>query len=291
MAAAQSSSENPQYHHFIPQFILRNFAHPYRPPEGKGRSNRRFNGFNGGRGRGQRKVVLRPGDPMLDIIDLSNDNPELAESPVRRTFGLTDMYRDFAKASDQNCLEKQLSKLESEAARIISKIRKAFDSGDEAVWLSRQERDALRKFLFIMKYRGKGFHKRFVGDETEGYVEDDKEQFLKYMHEIGFRKPIDVWLHSIKVIMELRMDLKGQWMKSLIDQIYPDDAMGFILHTEGMYLALCTPSEKDAGFLLTENSYNVFEGPQTSLIDPIIAKGESKCGRIFTILLQYLRSS
>jgi hypothetical protein len=184
------------------------------------------------------------------------------------------MYRDFSKASDQNYLENELSKLESEAARIISKIRKAFDSGNQAVWISRNERNILRKFLFIMKYRGKNFHKRFVNSEMEGYVENDREQFLKYMRENGFRKPVDVWIHSIKAILELKMDYMGKWMKNLINQIYPDDAEWFIMYTEWMYLALCTPSDTDREFILTENCYNVFEGPQTVVIDPI--SGERK---------------
>ena len=272
MAAAQSSSspENSQYHHFIPQFILRNFAHPYRSPTGKGRAKRLSN-----RG-SQKKTGLYPGDSVLHVIDLSNDNPELAESPIRRTFGLTDMYRDFAKASDQHYLEKQLSKLESQTAMIISKILKAFNSGNQAVWISRQERDDLRKFLFIMKYRGKGFHERFVGDEVKGYVEDDKEKFMKYMQEKGFQKPLDLWFHSIKVILELKMDHKGEWMKSLINRLYPDDALWFIMHTEWMYLALCTPSGTGTEFILTENCYNVCEGPQTVLVDPIT--GERRYG-------------
>ncbi|EED23296.1 conserved hypothetical protein [Talaromyces stipitatus ATCC 10500] len=251
MAAPQSSSSSvkSQYHHFIPQFILRNYAH-VRSPKRRGRGKWHSSG------------------EALHVIDLSSDNPELVESPVRRTFGLTDMYRDFARVSDQQYLEKELSKLEGNAARIIVGIRKAFESGHQDVWIKRHERDSLRKFLFIMKYRGKGFHKRFVGDGMKGYVEDDKELFLKYMREKGFKKPVDVWYHSIKTILELKMDLQGNWVKKLLDGIYRDDAMWFIMHTEFMYLSLCTPSEADTEFLLTENCYNVFEGPQTILRDP-----------------------
>lgn len=276
MSAAQSSSapgEKPQYHHFIPQFILRNYAHPYRPPSGAKGTKRHSN-----RKGSQRKAEhIRPGDLVLHSIDLSSTQAKLTESPIRRTFGLKDMYRDMAKASNQNYVEEELSKLESNAAMIISKIRKTFDANNQAVWLSRQERDILRKFLFIMKYRGKAFHKRFVGDDNnkEGYVEDDKEKFLKYMHEKGFRKAVDVWLHSIMVILKLNIDLEGKWMKKVMEQIYPDDAMWFIMHMEGMYLTLCTPADTNMEFLLTENCYNVFEGPQTTLRDP--ATGEKRC--------------
>ena len=75
--------------------------------------------------------------------------------------GLTDMYRDFAHATNQHYLEQQLSKLESRAGQIISKIKKAFEANENEVWITRPERDDLRKFLFIMKYRGSMAHKRF----------------------------------------------------------------------------------------------------------------------------------
>jgi hypothetical protein len=40
--------------------------------------------------------------------------------------------------------------------------------------------------------------------------------------------------------------------------MFVDDAMWFIMHTQYMYMAICTPNPSDE-FILTENSYNVFE--------------------------------
>src|SRR5438046_7080918 len=107
--------------------------------------------------------------------------------------GITDMYRDFAHATDQHYLEKQLSKLESRACEIISKIKKAFEANENEVWITRPERDDLRKFLFIMKYRGLLMRQRFYYQRIEEYSANDREMMLKYMHEKGFQKPIDVW--------------------------------------------------------------------------------------------------
>lgn len=261
-ATVSSLSENSQYHHYIPQFILRNFTHAYRPPKGNNRGRRRNNQSRGGK-----KNKLYPGEKALHIIDLSKDVPELTESSVRRTFGQADMYRDLSENADQQHLEKLLSKLESQVSPIITKIRKEFESGKQGVWISRPDRNMLRKFLFIMKYRGKTFHKRFVGDKIQGYVANDKGIFLKYMHEKGFQTPLDVWFHSIKVIFELDMDAQGNWIKNLVDRMYPEDAKWFIMHTSMMYLAMCTPSSVDAEFVLTENCYNVFEGPNTVTVD------------------------
>jgi hypothetical protein len=96
------------------------------------------------------------------------------------------------------------------------------------------------------------------------------------MHEKGFQKPLDVWFYSIKTILELKMDLQGEWMENLRNQMFPLDAFGFILHTQMMYLAICTPSSTDTEFILTESCYGVHEGPETLLIDPIT--GERKPG-------------
>ena len=115
---------------------------------------------------------------------------------MSRTFGLTDMYRDFEHASNQHYLEEQLSKLESNAGRIITKIRKGFEAGDADVYLTRPDRDTLRKFLFIMKYRCSGQHRRFYNKDAADYSEDDKDELLPYMREKGFTKPIDVWFDN-----------------------------------------------------------------------------------------------
>jgi hypothetical protein len=213
---------------------------------------------------------------MLHAINLTGATAELIETPVSRTFGLVDMYRDLEGAANQHYLEEQLSRLESRTGQIIHKIRKAFEAGEREVWITRPDRNMLRKFLFIMKYRGTGQHRRFYHQNAEGYSEDDREPLLTYMREKGYQKPIDVWFDNIKVMLELKMDPEGEWMEELRKRVYPDDAEMYIAHTQMMYLALCTPSAKDDEFLLTENAYSVHEGPNSVLIHP--DTGESTLG-------------
>ena len=205
---------------------------------------------------------------MLHTINLAGETGEIDETPVSRTFGLKDMYRDFAEASNQHHLEEQLSRLESSAGRIISKILKAFEAGETEVWLTRRERDTLRKFIFIMKYRGSGFHRRFYHQDAERYSANDRDKMLKYMQEECFKKPIDVWFDNIKGMLELEMDLEYKWIGRLRDRIYPDDAMWFLANTQMNYLAFCTVSNKDDEFLLTENLYNIYEGPSSYATNP-----------------------
>ncbi|KAH7093417.1 hypothetical protein FB567DRAFT_515306 [Paraphoma chrysanthemicola] len=256
-----------QFHHFIPQFILKNFSHKYHPPSLNSKSST-------GRKKKHKKNKIYPGEPVLHIIDLKGTTPLLCEASVKRTFGLMDMYQDVSNASDHNILEKELSKLESRVSQIIAGIKKAFESSKDGFSMSRDQRDMLRKFLFIMKYRGPGFHRRFHGDKSGRYVQNDAAIFEKYMAENGYHNPVDVWYKSIKTILDLRIDVQGKWRQELLAEIYPDDAFWFIMHMELYYLAFCTPDGSNEEFLLTENCYNVHEGPNSTILNPETGKPE-----------------
>lgn len=249
-----------QFHHFIPQFILRNFSHKYHPLSSHSKSA-------SGRKKRQKKNRIYPGEPVLHIINLESKIPQLCESPVKRTFGLMDMYRDISNASDHNILEKRFSKLESQVSKIIAEIKNTFESSKDGFSMSRDQRDILRKFLFIMKYRGPGFHQRFHGNQAGKYVANDAYRFEKYMAENGYDNPVDVWFKSITTILDLQFDLQGHWKKELLAKIYPDDALWFIVHMEWYYLAFCTPCDTSDEFVLTENCYNVHEGPNSTVLN------------------------
>jgi hypothetical protein len=248
-----------QYHHFIPRFILKNFSHEYRSLHNSKPAT--------GRKKGNKKIKLYPSTQVLPIIDLEGEVPELSLSPVSRTFGLMNMYRDVSNASNHNYLEEELGKLESRVSSIIAHIKKAFESQKTGFTMSRDQRDMLRKFLFIMKYRGPGYHRRFHGDESGKYKEDDAELLKIYMQEKGYQNPVDVWFESIKTILGLKLDLEGKWQKELVTKIYPEDAMGFIMHMEWYFLAFCTPGDASDEFILTENCYNVHEGPNSTTLN------------------------
>jgi hypothetical protein len=268
--ASPSTPAKSQYHHFIPRFILRNFAHPFRPPKNPPKGSAK-------RDKRRQKGGYQPGEPMLHAIHLAGAAAEVTETSVSRTFGFTDMYRDFANASNQHHLEEQLSRLESRAGEIVSKIRKAFDAGNQEVWITRTDRDILRKFLFIMKYRGSSARKRFYHQRIEDYSANDRESLLQYMREKGYQKPVDVWFDNIRAMLELKMDPKLEWMEELKKRAYPADAEWFIKHTQMMYLALCTPSHQDDEFLLTENAYSIQEGPVSLTVDPVTGESVMTC--------------
>lgn len=274
-----SSAARSQYHHFVPRFILRKFAYLVQPPVEPFKVSEEKKNV-----RRKKKGGRLSGNWMLNVINLAGATATIVESPVAKTLGMTDMYRDLRDDTNQNHLEEKFSKLESHAAMIINKIHKAFEAGDRDVWITRPERDTLRKFLFIMKYRGSGAHQRYYHNDAEGYVSDDRDRLLEYMLKKGYKKPVDVWFDNINAMLELKMDPQMKWMEWLMEHAYPDDAMWFIARCQMMHLALCTPSSPDDEFLLTENAYSIHEGPVSCFVDPVTKKTKQGSYTEFHIL-------
>jgi hypothetical protein len=266
--SSATAQEKSQYHHFIPRFILQNYSHPGEPTTGSRNSKSR------GKQRNNRKNGSRAREPVLYGINLCGEEPTITETTVAKTFGMVDMYRDLGASTKQHQVEEQLALLESHAGEIISTVRKAFEAGKDDVWMTRSQRDTLRKFLFIMKYRGSRFHKRYFHENAEDYNEDDRERMLKYMKEKEIEKPIDVWFDNIKAILDLKMDYQMEWMDKLRQRIYPDDAEWCINNMQQFYMALVTPNSKEDEFLLTQNAYSIFEGASTLKLSPGTGKSE-----------------
>jgi hypothetical protein len=242
-----------QYQHYIPQFILRNFSHAYKPPKQR---------YFEKRGRPCARNGKYRGEKVLNVVELTSDEPQLLEQPVSRWFGQDDMYKDLADAiKSKKDVEQELSKLESRTAEILQKAKKAHENGDPEIWLTRVERNRLRKFLFIMKYRGPGFYKKYFSGDPQIYDSEDKHLLRAYIANKGMRKPRDVWLHNLRAILEINMDAKGDWKIKLPEVMFPEDAKMFISHAQSSYIAFCTPHEKHDEFILTDQCYNIFEGP------------------------------
>ncbi|OPB38092.1 hypothetical protein A0O28_0011960 [Trichoderma guizhouense] len=216
-------AHKPEYQHFIPQFLLRNFSHKY-APSGKskeGKSKKR-----------DPKKKMYPGDQAVKSLCLSDDEFSFDES-------------SFAV-------------FENEASRIYRKIIKAYEDGKPTIWLKRTEKDVLRKFVFLLGDRGEGFHRKYNLDSMQDYDDDDDKELLQhYMAKHGFTKPIDVWFQSLEAIIDLDIDTEGCWTQHISESIYFPIAAKFIRHICDMYMAICTPVNHDEEFILTDTCYNV----------------------------------
>ena len=266
--ATMESSPQPQYQHYVPKFLLRNFAHPYKPSDRKKRKG----------GRKDENGVYY-GEAVVRSVDLTSNPPVICEKPINRILGQMDMYDDKTKSGkEQRRIEEVLGRLENQAALAFTKIKKAYAEHQErqgeegereqpehmgAACLTRSERDCIRKFLYILKYRGLMDHQRYNHQMPGAYVAEDREYMHEFMDEKLYERPLNVWLDNIKQIIDMDMDLEYDWAHELTKRMYPEDAMMFFMHSEMFYMCICTPANPDDEFLLTDNSYNVFEGPNT----------------------------
>ena len=252
MAESISQTRPPQssqYHHFVPRFLLYNFASFNNPGKVVPKTS-------------QKAKNRTPKPQRLTVLDLKAGSFKTGN--VGDTFGIVDMYRDFDQADqDQHRLEQQLSVLESAAGKLFARVKRVYDAGEKEVQLSRNERDLLRKFLFIMLYRNTTFAGRFERSR-EDYDSDDRVDMLTYMDAKGFKNPRDVWFANLRVFLEVDLSKsKEDVSKQITQRAYPADAAWFITHTQTFFLAFCTPNDPEDEFLLTQNAYSIYEGPQS----------------------------
>lgn len=205
----------------------------------------------------------------MNCISLNPPPFQLEPFSVKRIFGAPNMYNDPAQATSdkQRRIEAMFSKMESQASILFRRIVKTHEAGDTTVTLSRTELDFIRKFLFLLKYRGSTFHQTFYRDTLDDYPFNDRELLFDYMRERNFSSPRDVWYHNLETIINLEMDPERKWLKTLPQKMFLNDALWCIMHVGMYYMAICTPSEVADEFILTENCYNVFEGLSTFAVD------------------------
>ena len=253
MAESISQTRPPQssqYDHFVPRFLLYNFASFKTPGKAVPKTSK--------------KAKNRTPKPReLTVLDLKAG--DFKSRNVGDTFGMVDMYRDFDKANrDQHRLERQLSALESAAGELFARVKRTYDAGKKETLLPRKERDLLRRFLFIMMYRNTSFARR-LHKSREDYDSDDRVDMLTYMDAKGFQNPRDVWFANIRAFLQVDLSKsKNDLYKDITERAYPADADWFFIHMLTFFLAFCTPNDPADDFLLTQNAYGVFEGPHSS---------------------------
>jgi hypothetical protein len=266
----EQKSPESQFQHYIPQFLLRRFAIP----------------SLAGRGNGKNRIKNQKRNAMVNVVSLDNDPPKIGTKLVREILGQEDMYKDDSMFSkkEQMRIETKLGVIEQAASRIIAKVADAHEAGQNEITLSRYDKDVLRKFLFVMKYRGVNFFNRFNHKTAKEYNSDDRDAFLDYMRAKGFKRPLDVWFDNLTKIIDMPMDPAGEWTQELFDIIYPGDAVWLFTNIRTMYLAFVTPSDLSEEFILTENSFGIHEGPVSCSVDRLTGKHKTTAYTEFHVL-------
>ena len=239
-----------QYHHFIPRFLLRNFAVFKNPGKITPKTSRN-------------KKKRAPAPTRLNLLNL--EIGALEQADVAHTFGFVDMYRDFdASEPEQHDLEKRLSRLEGDASEIFRKAKRMQEEGKHEFRLTRGEKDLLRRFIFIMLYRNRTMAGRYEKSAAD-YDCNDRDEMIAYMKAKGFAQPRNVYFSNIRAFIDVDLSTEWQvWYPEIFRRAYPSDAMWFFKNMQMSYIAFCTPQNDADEFLMTQNVYSIFEGPNTS---------------------------
>lgn len=234
----QGLAPRSQYQHYIPCLVLRTFATA---------ESRTLGGRRGA---------------LVNVYSL--EDACITPTPVARCYGVPNMYQDIS-AEDEMHVEKALAVLEDLAARVIERVKQAQAKGAMSVILTRVEKNSIRKFLFVMKYRGVGFWAKY-NHILEDYQHTDRDRVLKFMRERGFTKPIEVWLHTLKTILDTPIDPKDEWEHTISEKCFVLDGEWFIQNMNDFFLAFVQPKNPESEFILTDSAFGIHEGPTETIL-------------------------
>ena len=218
-----------QYQHYIPRFILRNFA---------------------------LDDHLKHSRERHDIYVYSLAEGKLCIGDIDTSYGITNMYSDIQNIEDLNFVEKELSKLEHKASDILKQI---LDLGRKEITLTRTELSALRLFLWVMSFRNPKRRKQYT---DERFCKSGMSVQRQYMQERGRASLGDVWLDNMKGFLldaQLKEPLRQNPFKmqhGLIGWMENSDQK---LREVKTFLCIWEAAEPYE-FVLTDNGFNIFEG-------------------------------
>ncbi|KAL9084264.1 MAG: hypothetical protein Q9159_005309 [Coniocarpon cinnabarinum] len=213
-----------EYHHYIPRFLLRNY-----------RINKLPNNTRRKKKQKGRPAQVAQSIPDKDLKDglvrgLDLETKELIEVRLSNVFGMDNMYNDISGGAN--------------------------------------DEDVLRKFLFIMHYRNKGFHLRFTKSKDE-YDYDDRAFMLDFMEKEAIDTPIDVWFRNIRAILDADIQQYPEWETDATKlaqdfHAYELDMKWYLKNLQMHHLVFVQPQSPGLEFVLTENAFSIFEGPDSA---------------------------
>ncbi|KAF0556432.1 hypothetical protein F8M41_015345 [Gigaspora margarita] len=227
-----------QKHHYIPRFILRNFA---------------INNY-------ERKFVMSP-NYQHQVLSYKNNkyylhlqtynraDNQLGVSLIRDTYEYQNMYIDLNNEKVMH-IENELSVLERKASKVIRDIIEK-SQNECQISLLRKDLNNLRKFLFIMDYRKPHRCSQF---SKERFNYPTWLKIKEFIQQCNLQNAREVWLQNI--IQILKTPHKEVKDNPLIFEIDRDE---YIQRMVNYYLVIWQAGESDE-FLMTNNGFGIFEG-------------------------------
>ncbi|KAL2045101.1 hypothetical protein ABVK25_012242 [Lepraria finkii] len=239
----------PQYQHYVPNFILRQFSTNYVRPQEPKRENYADEQFIVDKKKFEKAKKKENKKAKVNIVNFKDGfaKGRIEESRCNNTFGRPVMYNDD--------IEAKLSRLENQASEIIYAIDADFIRGAEETKLSETQKSILLKFFITMFYRNRDTSDMF-GRDWHDLDLDDREPIYDYMVENGISTPRDVWLKTLEAFIDIDLsqpqDVYSGW---LIENGFPDHARGFCEQLCDGTFYICTPNDNKDEFVLTQNVY------------------------------------
>ena len=224
------NSAKEQYQHYIPRFILRNFALDDHLKHSKERHEINLYSLN---------------DKLLRIAD------------VDKSYGVFNMYADIQNKTNLQFVEVELSHLEQRVSGILTKI---LDPSKFQITMTRSELTSLKKFFFIMSFRYPTRRRQYTENRFSAGGLKIQQEFMRARDR---RSIDDVWLETIKGILlddeETTLPLPFDLSSNPSTSIGPMENIDYKL--QGMSTFVCIwEAEEPCEFVLTDNSFGVFEG-------------------------------
>eukprot|EP00835_Amoeboradix_gromovi_P002282 NODE_126_length_18761_cov_0.476262.p2 type:complete len:557 gc:universal NODE_126_length_18761_cov_0.476262:4219-5889(+) len=178
----------------------------------------------------------------IKVFDLITQ--KVKDQQIANVFRMSNMYAD-TRMEEVILVENSLSNLESRVALLVSIIK-----GSSLFQLNRTELHDLKTFLFIQAFRKPSRRKQYLENEFDPPTALLMSQF---MVKKKFKMPSDVWLDSIKIILESHFD----------DVVGNMDMFPFIRHefenVKRCYVCIWE-APHDAEFVMIDQAYGIYEG-------------------------------
>ncbi|KAF9450069.1 hypothetical protein P691DRAFT_702021 [Macrolepiota fuliginosa MF-IS2] len=179
------SGPKTQYQHYIPRFILRKFLEEQGPARtSKQRSKDNWKA---------KKIGVET--ELINVYDLPTKSFQSVS--ISKSFGGVNIYTDIGNGINSQHVEGKLSRLENEAAQVITAIQDA--RGQGTFVLTRHSLEILRKFVYIMHFRKPIIQDMYFNTGPEDPLRDWIQRY-KQIHNL--QTPEDMWLHSLAYILE-----------------------------------------------------------------------------------------
>ena len=159
-------------------------------------------------------------DPYIKFYDLESGILDFAK--VGRSYGIPDMYKGVDHERVY-LVEELLSKLESSAAIVYHKIKKIHESGKHNFSITRKERNTLRKFIFVMRYRSHNFWSKYTGT-IDTYERSDRDALIEFLEGKSITNLRQVWLRNLEVIVKTEIDEDREWLQTIGREMFGGDA-------------------------------------------------------------------